>query len=591
MARLALVAGLVALAALLVSPPAAAGPAELLPGVTYEQEVQFTPRGPVVIHVVRGPRPVGLYRLRPTLARGTVTQRETVTSMQRRQARRAISVGLNGDFFSLADGRPSGITLRDGVLVTPPNPSRSSLGVSLDGLLDVRRVALRATWAGTGPRRSLETLNRPPGPNGAALFTAEWGRTTPRLAGAVAVVLEPFPAAIPNAELGAVVTRTVDDGTPVAIPPGTAALVGRGAAAARLREEAPPGASVTVRLLLRPDWSLVSDAIGGGPELVREGVPVLRPAEAFTAAQLLPRAPRSAVGQRADGRLLLVTVDGRQPGYSVGLTTFELAQAMVRLGAVRAMALDSGGSATLAFDGVVLNRPSDGRERAVASALMLEYSGVYAPPPLEAVVSPNADGVAERQRLSYEVVRPSEVSVTLIGPGGSPAYSERALRPPGTYAVPFPPPSPPPEGLPPAAVPVGPPAEGRWSLRVEATDDQGLVSEATRAFHVNSTLGFLRIRPGVLWLPRSRTATVSWVQERPARVELTVETARGAVARRATLGLLEAGPRNATWDGRLVGGKLAPAGRYLLRVTARNELGEVSLARELSVRRVVDRGR
>ncbi len=151
--------------------------------------------------------------------------------------------------------------------------------------------------------------------------------------------------------------------------------------------------------------------------LVRDGAPVFRANEGFTTAQLVPRHPRSAVGQTADGRVLLVAVDGRRPGYSVGMTNFELAQAMVRLGAVRAMALDGGGSTTLAFDGSVYNRPSDGRERPISSALMLSYSGVYAPPPAEQVQSPNGDGVAEEQTLRYKVVRPSTVTVTLTGPG------------------------------------------------------------------------------------------------------------------------------------------------------------------------------
>ena len=63
----------------------------------------------------------------------------------------------------------------------------------------------------------------------------------------------------------------------------------------------------------------------------------------------------------------MVVVDGRQAGYSVGMTTFEMALTMVRLGAVRAMQLDGGGSSTLAFDGKVLNRPSDGRERPIST--------------------------------------------------------------------------------------------------------------------------------------------------------------------------------------------------------------------------------
>ena len=54
---------------------------------------------------------------------------------------------------------------------------------------------------------------------------------------------------------------------------------------------------------------------------------------------------------------------------------------MVRLGAVTASALDAGGSTTMAFDGKVLNRPSDpGGERAVADGLFVFYYGVQAPP-------------------------------------------------------------------------------------------------------------------------------------------------------------------------------------------------------------------
>ena len=77
------------------------------------------------------------------------------------------------------------------------------------------------------------------------------------------------------------------------------------------------------------------------------------------------------------------------------MTNFELAQTLVRLGAVTGSAFDAGGSTTLAFDGALLNRPSDpGGERAVSTSLQLMYYGVYAPTP-EPVVSPNGDGVAE----------------------------------------------------------------------------------------------------------------------------------------------------------------------------------------------------
>jgi hypothetical protein len=525
------------------------------------------------------------------LSNESVVLRETVSAMQRRLSTQATTVGVNGDYFSLADGRPSGILLRDGVLATPPSSSRSSAGVTLDGLLDVRKIRFLGTWRGTGQRRSLNFLNKAPGTNGITLFTTDWGPATPRIAGAFVVVLAPFPLATPNADLAVPVTATSQNG-PVTIGPGTAVLVARGNAAAKLQAEAQPGTTVTLRLILQPDWSTVSDAIGGGPVLVRDGAPVYRSNEAFTTSQLVPRGPRSAVGQRADGSVLLVTTDGRQPGYSVGMTNFELAQALVRLGAVRGMALDGGGSATLAFEGTVLNSPSDGKERAISTALMLQYYGVYAPPPAEPVVSPNGDGVAEEQALSFKVVRPSTVTVTLTAPDGAVAAQESGGREAGTYDVAFPPvpppPPPPPEGEPPPepTEPL-PPAEGRWTLTITSTDDQGLSSTATRRFAVNSTLGFLKIEPARLVLPKNggRTATIRWTQARAARVKVTVETGEGILVRTVANQRLEPGAQAVPWDGRANWGKLVFGGRYVVRVTATNELGVVALEQLLTVRR------
>ena len=76
-------------------------------------------------------------------------------------------------------------------------------------------------------------------------------------------------------------------------------LVARGNAAANLRAEAPVGSTVTVRLILQPDWATVSDAIGGGPLLVQNGKPVYRSNEAFEI--VAARAARAAQRRRADG--------------------------------------------------------------------------------------------------------------------------------------------------------------------------------------------------------------------------------------------------------------------------------------------------
>lgn len=583
-------AALAALVALAVAPVGAAQPTPLFPGATYDRDIQFTAHGPVALHVVRGPRPVGLYRLRPVLSNETIVGRETLSAMQTRLSSQATSVGVNGDYFSFEEGRPSGIFLRDGVLGAAPNDSRSSAGFTLDGLLDVQKVKLHGTWRGTGLRRVVHRLNRAPAANGVALFTSDWGMTTPQIPGSFAVILAPFPAAAPNADLVAPVASISQDAS-VAIQPGTAVLVARGTSAALLQAEAPVGGNVTVRLILQPNWSTVSDAIGGGPVLVRDGAPVYRSNEGFTTSQLVPRAPRTAVGQRSDGSILLVAVDGRQPGYSVGLSNFELALTMVRLGAVRAMAFDGGGSSTIAFEGSVLNSPSDGKERPVSTALFLQYSGVYAPPPLESVVSPNGDGVAEAQKLSFKVVRPSTVTITLTAPDGTIAAQETSTREPGVHEVPFPPlplpEPPPPEGQPsPAPTEPLPPAEGRWALSLSATDDQGLVSSTIRRFAVNSTLGFMRVAPTRVVVRKSGgKASIRWTQARAARVKVTVETSGGVVLRTVLSQVLQPGEQATTWNGRTSGGKIVDAGAYVVRVAAANELGSVSLRQPVAVRR------
>lgn len=69
---------------------------------------------------------------------------------------------------------------------------------------------------------------------------------------------------------------------------------------------------------------------------------------------------------------MLVTVDGRQAGYSVGMSLNELAAFLLELGAADAVNLDGGGSTTMFLDGKVVNKPSDKEgERSVSDAILV----------------------------------------------------------------------------------------------------------------------------------------------------------------------------------------------------------------------------
>jgi flagellar hook assembly protein FlgD len=562
------------LAGIFASP--AAGAVEILmPGVTYEKRVQFTRFGPMRLHILSAPKPDGvLYKLQPVLSNGAVVGRERVTSMQRRAVQSSTTAGVNGDLFTWADGIPSSGLIQDGVMKTTPHPKRSMVGVDTAGNLRVERIAMLGTWQGAGPRRPVHLLNRPPGPNGMSLYTPAYGGSTPAGSGVVEAVLSPFPAASPNADLVGFVRENRRGGTP--IPPDGAVLAAKGSQGQRLAVEAAAGQLVTVRLVLRPEWRDVPEALGGGPLIVRAGRPIFNALEDFGSSHLHRRHPRTAVGQRADGRIVMLVVDGRRPGYSAGMTNFELAQAMIRLGAVTASALDAGGSSTMAFDGQLLSRPSDtGGERMVAESLVVSYFGVYAPPP-EPSFSPNGDGAGDKQTLSFKIVRQSTVTATLAGPGGVTRTIDVGERRPGVYRFDW----------------TGrsngdSEPEGRWRLTVSAVDFEGKTSTAERSFRLNNTLGFISVKPlrAVIRRKRGGRITIGFQLARAARVSVAITSKTGQLLRVIRNAQVPAGRVIATWDGKYPNGKTVFSGTYVAKITAINGAGRAELARSFRVRR------
>jgi len=101
----------------------------------------------------------------------------------------------------------------------------------------------------------------------------------------------------------------------------------------------------------------IRDGIAGFGWLVRDGKPCVESGG--------PRHPRTAVGVgKEDRALLLAVVDGRQPGFSEGMTLEELARLLAEQGCFNAINLDGGGSSVMALRTAgselqVINSPSD----------------------------------------------------------------------------------------------------------------------------------------------------------------------------------------------------------------------------------------
>jgi exopolysaccharide biosynthesis protein len=69
-------------------------------------------------------------------------------------------------------------------------------------------------------------------------------------------------------------------------------------------------------------------------------------------------APRTAMAQKEDGTIMFAIIDGRQPGYSIGATLFDIQKIFLDRGAVTAANLDGGSSTVLVHNDQIVNRPS-----------------------------------------------------------------------------------------------------------------------------------------------------------------------------------------------------------------------------------------
>lgn len=110
------------------------------------------------------------------------------------------------------------------------------------------------------------------------------------------------------------------------------------------------------------------EAVTFGPTLVVNGKPTIRNGDGGWGI-----APRTAIGQRNDGAIMFLVIDGRQLFGSLGATLREVQDLMIEYGAVNAANLDGGKSTTMYYEGEVINTPSDSLgERSIPTAFIVK---------------------------------------------------------------------------------------------------------------------------------------------------------------------------------------------------------------------------
>lgn len=325
-------------------------------GVIYGHERRADSYGPNLVNYLKVDL-AGGNEIKLALAQDRIFGSEHVSTL----AERAGAVAaVNGAFFA-ADGRPVGILMIDGEIICEPYAQRTALGLGPDGAV-MERVGLEGHvfWADGSLLAPISGINRARQEDNLIIYTPQFGATT-------GTNIYGFEA-------------TVRDGTVISLQTGNSpipsdglVLSGHGINKLAL-SYLQIGDQLSIEFELSPPWHRqgISQIIGGGPRLVRDGQLVLEGEnEYFRADVLVGRAPRTALGITEDGHLLLVTVNGRRPNISVGMTLQELGRLLIELGAVQAMNLDGGGSTTMVIHDLVLNLPSGGEERPVSNAIVI----------------------------------------------------------------------------------------------------------------------------------------------------------------------------------------------------------------------------
>ncbi len=277
-------------------------------------------------------------------------------------SRRAVAA-VNADFFLFTPpGVPTGAHIERGRLIAGPGV-RPVFAMDSAGRPYIGLLRARGTVSRRGAEYALTGWNRPAA-NGVSVLDEAWGAPIDTAVLGEAWEVRP---------LGGM--RYVVERETTAPPTGDRLVIVRGRTIAASESPIAVGDTLGIRWGLEPMYPM--DAVGGFPVLLRDSVMPPGAATAGAAGFSGPN-PRTAVGIGAGGRrLLLVVIDGRQPGFSAGATLEQTADLLQALGAREAINLDGGGSSALVVRNFrdelrVTNRPSDATgERAVGNALAL----------------------------------------------------------------------------------------------------------------------------------------------------------------------------------------------------------------------------
>ncbi len=291
-------------------------------------------------------------------------------------------IGINADYFSFQTGIPMGHTIIDGRLVTSDPSGQDAIGFNDDGTAFVSWLEIQnKITKSDGSFMMVDCVNKWCQPTiSASYFLTDHFGSSAKTSGNCKYII--FSKVEGDMSIGGSLKLRVDetfdyDGD-ILIPKDKYVLVMTNTYGETDKLAFMAGLQVGEEVTFTSEsvydkekWANAKHGMGSiGGRLIEHGVVNTQ----FTAGI----APRTAVGIKADGKVIFYVIDGRQTEHSAGIQIKTLAQRMAELGCVEAINLDGGGSTAIAgvFPGSselsVINKPSEGTLRKCANYIFLK---------------------------------------------------------------------------------------------------------------------------------------------------------------------------------------------------------------------------
>ena len=364
-----------------------AGFTTILPSQVRYDTLSRTPVGPGVVHMklVAPAIPWRIEVLEVDLTNPWITFEtakshdrlgaglERTSSMAARRDRPSHYVvgAVNADFFSFETSNPNSMQVIGGEVLRRERPDYPAVAIAPLNRIVFAKPTFTGSVVARGLAHPFGGVNESRDANELILFNRLGGVTTGTDGAGVEVRVTPLHGWQMNDSLRCRVD-TIEAGVGSMVHrDGSAILSGAGTAATFLSSNVASGDTLIVVQRALNGFPPYRELISGHPLLIQNGV---KNTLSSTDGLVTTRNPRTLIGVNSDTtKLFLVVVDGRQSGYSAGMTLWECQEFLHGvLGLYQGLNFDGGGSSTMVVRGAVVNSPSDpGGERSVSNSLLV----------------------------------------------------------------------------------------------------------------------------------------------------------------------------------------------------------------------------